>query len=243
MNQLNISRLGLFIRRQAVLNVSSLWVSLGAISGVLIIITLLVAVFSPYNLESLKGLYMTVLYISGLIFTSKVFAELHKPQKAYALLTLPVSNLEKTLGAWIISSPVFIIIYLVFIFLIISISSMIVGSASALVNFFDQDTWRPIAVYMVIQPIFLLGASTFRGNNFLKTVFSIFLFNVVVSVFAGLLVYILFEGGSLHQGSVSPDFISFATDTVVPVISFMFWYLLAPFMLLVSYFKLKERQV
>ncbi|MDQ3192149.1 MAG: hypothetical protein M3Q58_11210 [Bacteroidota bacterium] len=243
MYQLTLSRLGFFIRRQAVMNVQSLWIALGAISGFLIVITVLVAYIAPYNLGSLKGLYITVFYFAGLIFTSRIFSELNKPQKSYNLLTLPVSNLEKIAGAWIVTSPVFTLIYLLFIFLIITISSFVAGHPIDAVHFFDQDTLRSIAVYMVIQPVFLLGACAFIGNNFLKTVFSIFLFSVIVAIFSSILVSIFFEGGNLNSSTMDPGFLTFIEDDFVPVISFLFWYILGPFMLVVSYFKLKERQI
>ncbi|HET6244804.1 MAG: hypothetical protein H0V01_05150 [Bacteroidetes bacterium] len=243
MYQLNMQRLGLFIRRQSIMNIKSFWIALGAISGFLTILTILIAYVNPYALENLKALYIVVFYFSGLIFTSKIFSELDKPQKSYSLLTLPVSNMEKMAGAWLITSPGFTMIYLLFIFLIISLSSLISGAEISLRYFFDLDTWRSVGVYLVIQTFFMLGACTFKGNNFLKTILSILLFCVLISIFSALTVSLIFKGGQVDSRTMDIGFTTYITDTFVPVISFLFWYLLGPFMLLVSFFKLKERQV
>jgi hypothetical protein len=66
---------------------------------------------------------------------------------------------------------------------------------------------------------------------------------MAVLIFAGLLFLLLFGTTSLHIENVSPEFQYFMTDVFTKVLSFLFWYVLAPFMLVVSYFKLKERQV
>lgn len=243
MNALYITRLGLFMRRQLTINIHSFWIALGAITGILILISILVAYFNPYELSSLQGLYMAVFYLGGFIFTSKIFYELHAPNRSYAFLTLPVSNLEKLIGAWLITAPLFILVYLLFIFIITSISSLIAGHSAVLVHIFNQDIWQSVANYLVLHSIFFLGACTFKGNNFLKTLLSIFLFMLAVGLFGGLLALLLFGGTNVQVENVSPEFQYFVTDVFAKIITYLYWYALAPFMLVVSYFKLKERQV
>ncbi len=243
MNTLHISRLGFFVRRQITINIHSFWIALGAIAGILFLISIVVAYFNPVGLSNLQGLYMVVFYFGGLIFTSKIFSELHTPHRSYALLTLPVSNLEKIIGAWLITAPLFILVYLIFIFIITSISSLVAGHSAALVYIFNEDLWRSVGNYLIVHSIFFLGACTFRGNNFLKTLLSMFLFILLISLFAGILGLILFGRFGFTIQEVSPEFQFFLTDVYSEVLKFIFYYLLAPFMLVVSYFKLKERQV
>ncbi|MDQ3394679.1 MAG: hypothetical protein M3512_11290 [Bacteroidota bacterium] len=243
MNTLNISRLGLFIRRQITINIHSFWIALGAIAGILFITSVAVAYFNPYDLSGLQGLYITAFFLGGLIFTSKIFSELHTPQKSYALLTLPISNLEKLIGAWLVTAPVFVLVYLMFIFIITSISSLIAGHSTALVQIFSREIWDSIGHYLVIHSIFFLGACTFKGNNFLKTLFAIFLFTMILALFAGLMFLIVFKSTHVQIDNVSPEFQYFITDVFAKYATYFYWYVLAPFMLVVSYYKLKERQI
>src|ERR1039458_4072484 len=94
-NRFNPTRLLNFIRRQAVLNFSSLMIASGAVFGVLLVISLLVGYFGPGNIPNLVNVYLVAFFLCGLVFTGKIFAELHIPQKSYAWLTLPVSTAEK----------------------------------------------------------------------------------------------------------------------------------------------------
>ncbi|MDQ3537007.1 MAG: hypothetical protein M3421_15425 [Bacteroidota bacterium] len=243
MNALHITRLGLFMKRQLTINIHSLWIALGALIGILLLISISVAYFNPQNLGGLQEVYITVFYLAGFMFTSKIFYELHSPNRSFAFLTLPVSNIEKLIGAWLITAPLFALVYLLFIFILTSISSLIAGHSSALEIIFNRETLESIGLYLVLHSIFFLGACTFKGNNFLKTLLWIFLFMMAVLIFAGLLFLLLFGTTSLHIENVSPEFQYFMTDVFTKVLSFLFWYVLAPFMLVVSYFKLKERQV
>lgn len=243
MNSLYITRLGLFVRRQVIINIHSFWIALGAIVGILLLISVLVSYFDPDDVASLQGLYLVVFHLGGYIFTSKIYSELHAPNKSYALLTLPVSNLEKIIGGWLITSPLYILVYIVFMFLLTSINSLIAGHTSAFAHIFSQDVLDSVKIYLVLQTVFFLGACTFKGNNFLKTLLSIFLFFMAVGAFTLILGLISFGGTSIHIENVSPEFQYFMTDVFTPVITFIFWYILGPFMLVVSYFKLKERQI
>ncbi|RDV11046.1 hypothetical protein DXT99_25595 [Pontibacter diazotrophicus] len=244
--ELNFKRLGFFLKRQLYLNFSSMWIAIGAILGLLLIISALFAYFNdnPDIVLNLRNLYLVVYMLGGYIFTSKVFDEMHAPQKSYMFLTLPVSAAEKLLAAWFITSPVYVVVAGLVMVLLSFISASLAGNVEAFPYLFDETFFNCVGVYMVTQAVFFLGATTFRSNNFLKTVLALIVVALLIAAYTGLLGYILFgnsgmrfEEGKANEFEKTAEFV---TNTVIP---FLFWFVFAPFLLLVSYFKLKERQV
>lgn len=244
-NNFSINRLHHFVLRQLTLNTYPALIAYGAVFGLLLIISLLTAYFNAGHIDNLKGLYLTVFMAGGFIFTSMIFSEMHTPQKSYAYLTLPVSASEKLIGSWLLSSPVFIVVFSVSIFIIGLISGAVANRPQFSMELFDHDYFIVVAVYLVTQTIFFLGAVYFRKNNFLKTLLALFALAAVLSAYSGLIFWILF-GNNMEGMNENVSFgtfkgtIEFLAEQVIP---FIFWYLLGPFMLVVSYFRLKERQV
>jgi len=221
-----------------------MWMVMAATVGVLLIISMWFVYFNrnPYNLFDLRNLYLVVFMVGGYIFTSKVFDEMHAPQKSYMFLTLPVSAPEKLLAAWLITSPVYVVVFGLLMLLLSFFSSAAGGNLDVLPHLFDNQFFNCIKVYLVTQAVFLLGATAFRGNNFLKTLLALILAAFAIAAYAGGLGYLLFWDGT-HQvrlGGEQRDITEYIFTKGIPM---LFWWLLAPFLLLVSYFKLKERQV
>ena len=239
-----MKRLGFFLRRQLYLNFSTMWIAIGAVLGLLFIISALFAFFNrePETVLNLRNLYLVVFMLGGYIFTSKVFDEMHAPQKSYMFLTLPVSAAEKLLAAWLITSPVYVVVAGLIMLLLSFFSSLLAGSMEAFPYLFDKAFFNCIGVYMVTQAVFFLGATTFRSNNFLKTLLALIVVALLITAYTGGLGYLLFGQGNhrLEPNSELKDTAEFIFTKVIPM---LFWWLFAPFLLLVSYFKLKERQV
>jgi hypothetical protein len=242
-NEINLNRLSYFISRQATLNFHPVLIAAGAIFGLLLVISLLVAYFNPEDLGNLKGLYQSVYFIGGYILTSKIFYELNSPQRSYFLLTLPVSTLEKIIGSWVLTSLGYTIIYGVFIFLISLITTLVSGGYNFLADIYDRQYFTEIGIFLVTQSIFFLGACYFRNNNFLKTLLAVIIFVLIIGIYSGSLGWLLFSGEKENDLNVSGDF-KLSTERFAELASHIFfWYVFAPFMLVVSYFSLKERQV
>ena len=116
------------------------------------------------------------------------------------------------------------------------------------VNLFDHKALITYANYLVIQPIFLLGAIYFRKMNFLKTVLALILVGFSIALYSGLLtgLAVWINGGNHTFGKIDHYNIT-NNDAVIHFIvvnaKILYWGLTAPFFLLVSYFSLKERQV
>lgn len=226
------------------MNVSTMWIAIVAIVGVLLVISGLTAVNSPTKIQNLVPLYLLVLYVGGYIFTSKIFSEMHSPQKSYAFLTLPVSTAEKLIGALLIVVPVYLIIALAGILILSFTSGLVAGQPMLIPSLTSTEFIYPIGVFLVTQTFFFLGAVAFRGNNFLKTLLALFVIAIVIGGYSAGLGYLLFGGGEFNMGAgTASEFKDTAEFIFKDVVPFLFWYVLGPFLLVVSYFKLKERQV
>lgn len=241
---LDLKRLSYFTKRQLYLNMGALWMALAAVVGALLIISALFAYFKsnePQTLVGLRNLYLVVFFIAGFIFTSSVFNEMNSPQKSFTFLTLPVSTTERLVGAWFISSPVFIVVFGVCMALLAFISCLIADRADVFQHLFDRPVIICLQVFIVTQTIFFLGSCTFVGHNFLKTLLTLFVIVLIVGTYSAGFGYLLF--GKDGPGSIDQEFKDTAEYIFTKVLPFVFWYLLAPYLLVVSYFKLKERQV
>jgi hypothetical protein len=243
-NTFDINRLSKFVQRQVALNAPPMLIAAGAVFGTLLIVSILTGYYGPENMEGLLGFYVFVFFLGGFILTSNIFSELHSPQKSYFYLTLPVSATEKLAGSWILTSPIYVIVFSIVAYLIYLIPTLMVGNQYPVPTFFGPDYLRIVATYLVIQTIFFLGAAYFRKYNFLKTLLSVFLLQIGIGLYAGLLFWLLFNGGKVQgQDIENTGFKSFVENTVPQIAHIFFWYILGPLMLVVSYFSLKEREV
>jgi hypothetical protein len=246
-NNFDISRMLHFTKRQLILNISSMWIAFGAVFGTLLFISILEAYFAPLELLKVHNLYITVMFIAGYFFSSRIFSEMNRPQKTYLFLTLPVSTAEKLLGSWLVSGPLFAAVFSAMSWLIYELGKMIAGvqHPSLDVEFnslFSSEYWRTAGIFLVTQTIFFLGACTFKGNNFLKTLLTLFIVTVIISLYSGMVARLILHG-ALNTADLSPGFRE-GSEEVIPVVwRVFFWYVFGPFMLLVSYFKLKEREI
>jgi hypothetical protein len=241
----NINRLSNFVQRQVSLNLPPMLIAAGGVFGLLLVVSLFTAYFNPEGVRELKGFYLAAFFIGGFIFTSRIFSELNSPQKSYFYLTLPVSTLEKVIGSWVLSSPVYVVVFSIGILIIYLITGLIAGGNYASIpDMFDRHYFQAMGAFMVTQTVFFLGAAYFRNYNFLKTLLALFILQVIIGSYGGLLGWMLFGGNNnIDPVDFSGSFQYFVEHTVPQIAHVFFWYLLAPFLLVVSYFSLKERQV
>ncbi len=248
----SLKRFYLLSRRQILSNTMSLLIAFGAVAGVLLIISLLVAYFNPENLNNLTGLYFAVMFIGGYIFSSNMFNELHTAPKSYNYLTLPVSTTERLVSAWAISAFLFPAIALIAMALMVFLANLIMNLTLDLAPFqgiFSRGSFQAVKVYFITQSVFLLGAAYFRKNNFLKTLLALFVISMIINIYMGITGYIMFSEWDMSmQVNISEDGSYPAIENLflrqIPAVaSFVFNYVTVPFFLVTTWFSLKERQV
>ena len=247
----DLNRLKNLLIRQISVNYRTWLIATGAITGFVMFVGTLNLIFDVENLdaESIFGFVLPVFFIGGFIFTSMIFSELHSPHRGYLYLMLPASALEKLVSAWLVTSVLYVLFASCIIWLInlyfIFIAEVFTTKYVELVNLFSFDILKIFGIYMVFQSIFFLGAVYFRKINFLKTILSGFVFVVIITVYSGLLSKLLFGSASFdNKTALDISSMNYTAEHVLkPLAEYLFWFALAPFFLIVSYFRLKERQV
>ncbi len=234
-------RLVQFMRRQAAMHQQPALIAAGAVLGALLVISLLVGVFNRNDVPDLRGLYHAVFFLGGYVFASQVFGELHSPQRSSTYLTLPVSTAEKLVGSWLLVSVGYVVVYWAVIFLIYTVANLVADWPHDPQQLFDGDFFRSVGSFLVTQTIFFLGACYFRKNNFLKTLFALFVVALVVGLYTGGLAWlVLNKDGNINFSHNDPG--EQIGETIGQIADAFFRYVFGPFMLIVSYFRLKERQ-
>jgi len=251
-NTFSISRLFLLGKRQVLGNLSGLLIAFASFAGTLLVISLISGYSNPASLEKLAPLYYVVLFIGGYVFTSTIFAEMSTPQRSIPFLTLPVSKLERLVNAWLLTAILFPVLALLIYALIVFLAHLILGvplTATALSIVWSKSALNVVMIYVITQSVFLFGAIYFRKHNFIRTLLSLFVFQIVISIFMAFIVYLLFgkfqfsEEVLVQQSNLSPAMERFFTYTLVEIAKFGFYYLMVPFFLMLTWFGIKERQV
>jgi hypothetical protein len=240
----DISRMVNFIKRQTALNASSTMIGALATFGALLVVSGIYGYFFPHAVTTLIHIYLVTFYIVILVFTSKIFDELHNPQKGYAYLTLPVSTAEKLWGSWILSAPVFTVLFSGICIVLYFLACLMGGRMEAFHKIFDLDNIEGVGIFIIIQSIFFLGAIYFKKNNFMKTVATLIIFWLAIAAYIRLLTWPFGLNHTHIYGNINnDDLMKFRDFMMLWVRDVGFYTLFGPFMLLVSYFRLKERQI
>jgi hypothetical protein len=194
-----------------------------------------------------------VLMAGGLIFSSMAFKETHETGNDMRYLTLPCSNLEKTLSKFIMTTVCYVILSMIIYFLVTMIAAgftlLVFGKNHVLFNPFDRTTLRVTGIFLVIQSIFVFGSVYFKRMAFAKTILSVIGVVIILSLVSGLIytifhIDIFLQTGFKNFASMGPGFDpGFFVDFFKTVPGIIFWCLLAPFFWVVTYFRLKEKEV
>lgn len=256
-NIFSITRFGHLIKRYFVLNFRQLLIENLAAIGFLGIVGGLTLHHTQQSGHQVLVIWFYLLMIvGGLIRTSNVFSELHKPEKSIQFLTLPASSFEKLLSAWLNTTVLFTIISIVAFHIAYPLSMLFSAwwfkTSVEWVNIFEYEIWKVIIGYFLIHTIFLFGSVYFKGKNFFKTIFSLFVLFLVFSIYHSLvgsaamheITTLLFEENSVDPSEVisAPGLEEYVNSTLQPIMKALFYYILPTFFLVLSYIKLKERE-
>ena len=185
----------------------------------------------------------------GLFLTFAIFREANNKQLNHFYLSLPISPLEKLLAIWFATSILYTILFSVFTMIIgqlaIATGSMLSKVEFHLLPMFSENYWSVIKSYVIIQPLFLLGAIAFNKNRLGKTIFWVLILVIGFAVLNGILCFTV-NDGAVDMFS-SEQFDSNAFDLAIKDFSSIgswFWgIIMGPIMLLAAYFKLTEKEV
>ncbi len=245
----SIKRASLLLQRHILYNLKTYMISFAAVGGILIFISLM-------NTWSEGGQFQEVVFhtlgqvfffIGGALITSNIFKEIGSKHRGWFYMMLPANPSEKLLSYWLLTSVGYALVASV----ALSVASLV---ASLFTTMFFKTTFyvfNPLESqhltlalhYCIVQSVFFLGAVYFEKNNFLKTILSVFLFQMALAIIGGIIGKIVFGDWNIEASSFNLESEGLFT-TIIPNVARIFYYgLMVPFFLTVSYFRLKEREI
>jgi hypothetical protein len=248
--ELNFKRvIGLIVRDYAE-NSKSFRTTVLAIIGIFVFIKSISSLGAQVvNFGGMVSSLYVAMFIGGFIYTASIFKEIHHSPRAYRFLTLPASNFEKFLYGWMLTSPLFIVVS----FIIINVIALLVGIVLYMfgkeIGNFDiianNGFGKVSLTYIFSQPIFLVGATYFKKNQFFKTILSVIVILTGIGIVSSLYGYLLFGSLDMNEAFMHSNF------DFVSRFKFNFngqpfhwtFYLLGPICLLIAYFRLKETEI
>ena len=140
--------------------------------------------------------YGAMLYIWGVIASSRAFAELHDKTRNEAYLLIPASTIEKTLArllAVTVGLTVYLLIFTTAVSLLIEgLYRLFAGASVGIFNPLVPEILPLITGYLFVQSFFFLGAAWFRKRHFIKTALVITLTGIVLVLFTLLALRVVF---------------------------------------------------
>jgi len=273
MNQFfSFQRFALLVAKHWADNKKRYILSVLAFMGVLIawfIFMMLTEVDAPLSAEVQRMTYFFALFTLGSFYASQYFRDLGTRSKGINFLMVPASAFEKILCSLLFTFILFFIVFTAVFYavdaLMVTVANSIYGGREGAVaapvsnvfdlvvlKFNDDTTVNLLCFYFSVQSAFLLGSIYFEKYSFIKTVISGF-----IACFLLFCVLIFFSEKLLPDGDYLMGFLTTyrvyvdgVNDRIVQVPSwigellrFMLIYGAAPFLWLVTYFRLKEKQV
>lgn len=254
-NIFNFRRFLLLLRNDLFRNYRTLLIGAGTVAAIYFISVLPQIFFSPADIsyEFHIGFFPTALFIAGFILSAGVFAEIHRPQKNTAFFMLPATIFEKFTSRLLLTTVVFVPIGIAF-YILLNLLSLLISMIFSdwgfpILNPFDHDMLLVVAIYLVTQSLFLFGSSYFKKHAFMKTGVSLFALAVILGIYASIVFRIVygdfFHGMRFFDQHVFSDVSVFENfgETLLTIVKYLFWIVLAPFFWILSYLRLREKEV
>jgi len=203
------------------------------------------------NYTAMVILVYVAWFCGGFWFSSSIFREMHNPGSGYRFLTLPATNEEKLVYAWLLTSPLVIVIAIIAMyvvaFLTASFCTVFLNIRYSGLNIFEYGFGHMVLLYLVLQPVFLLGATLFRKIQFFNTILWIGIIGIATQILTWIFTFFIFF--PVREYSFDSNFFriiwntDYFTGIFWPGIKILFWYVMAPFFILLTYFRLKETEI
>jgi hypothetical protein len=268
----NLNRFGLYIKKHLIDNYRLYAMSLVVLFALLLIVVVITYLtgdnFRHYN--NLIPMYCIGIILSGMIFTSAAFSEFSTKPKGVDYLMLPASHFEKFITVFLFTTVGFLLVYhLAFYVMFLCLDQIaMLRSGQHMINDLNTDRgilrigyFYPCFIWLLLQSIFLLGASYFEKYSFLKTIFLTIIVLFALFLLNAVFVKILFGNNLVEWFAHAPMFAVmvknelaspnqfnevkqlFLPRTMQDILGFAGKYLLIPFFWVVAYFRLKDKEI
>ena len=250
----NPQRMWWVLKRDFLTSLRPALIVFGGFFGVLLIInTLMVWSMDANDMDENFHLvfYALTMYGGGAILTSRAFGELHRPLSRISFLNLPASTFEKLLSMFLLTAVgyglLIWLVYPLYVLIVNGFTDAIFGRYMSPISWTDTWVLFHLRLYLVVNSVFLLGAAIFNRFVLPKTLISILVIEILLFALGMLILRIVFidveDLFNSRPPQPSKSFINFAENTLWSWAQQFFWWLVAPFFWVVTYFKLKEREV
>ncbi|MBS1611088.1 MAG: hypothetical protein JSS70_20510 [Bacteroidetes bacterium] len=252
-----------------------------AITGIILIWFLFNIIMDQYRsmgFGTQVGTYFVGLFIVGCLYASTLFSDLASRPKGINYLSLPASQLEKTLCALLYGVVIFFTAYTIVFYIADIIMVKIANEVSYVYwqkNHTAGDVFVPEKVvnilhledmsakkinigfffllgYFAVQSAYILGSVYFTRFSFIKTTVSLLVLGLFIIIFVGKVLnvfmpdgnfyggitsYRLYEGGEMSEKIIRlPEWVGVTT-------LFLLKYAFAPIFWIVTYFRVKEKEI
>lgn len=169
------------------------------LAGVILIASLIS--FEPAEMAQQFYLswYGGMLYIWGIIASSRAFGEIHDKARNAAWLLIPASAVEKTVArllAVTVGLSVYLLLFTTLVALLVAgIHRLLPATGPGVFNPLDPRLWPAITGYLFVQSFYFLGAAWFRRRHFIKTSLVIVLAGIGFGLFVLLTLWVVFAPG------------------------------------------------
>lgn len=223
----------------------------------------------PMGREVQTATYFFALFAVGTFYASQYFSDLGSRPKGINFLLVPASTFEKLLCGLLYSVLLFFVVFTASFYLvdvlIVSLAKTFSGTTGAggkpvVVNVFDiismpfnaDTTLNFLFFFFSVQAAFLLGSVYFEKYSFIKTIISGFVAGFTLFLFLyffneellprGDYAKGFFTGYRVHMDGVNDRLVQIP-EWIGEVFRFLLMYALPPFLWIVTYYRLKEKQV
>lgn len=248
---MSLRRVALLLRRSAAYNRRQHASKLAMVLAVPVVGALLEGVVEYFRETGeantgFDGLALFLALAYGLYLTSMLFRELDSAKQGWMYLTLPAGPGEKIAAAWIESMVVYPLVFTAAIWLSsllgASLLEWLFGNSYVPFNPFRAEYLRMLGLYIVAQHLYFFGAITFRNSHFTKTTLMILAALTALGVWLVSLVlcaqlFYDFRDFSTHGFDVT------WMDAGGRAGWFFATHAVPALCVVVSYFKLREREV
>lgn len=206
-------------------------------------------------IHTIKVYYFIGLYILAAAFAGYSFPAFRKKEKAMNYLLLPVSNMEKFLSYFTLSTIGFFVVYtiLFYLFYLLLFFFISFNLSGDLIMF--PFSFRYILNYFIafinINALFLLGATIFKRTPPFLTIVVFSLAQIVLFIIIALFMNI-YDINNLFTHSEQGNYIAKSGDHIgvriddngiYKVLKFLTYYGVAIFFWFIAYLKIKEKEV
>ncbi|MDT0605508.1 hypothetical protein [Croceitalea rosinachiae] len=248
-NEYSIQRVLNHIKRDLYLLKGTLLTGMLVAIGTLFLLLLLNMIWDKeLSTGEFSGIFGFIYFILGIVLTFSIFKEIHNRNTNQLYLTLPISPLERLTAIWLTTMVFYTVAFSILGFVIgefaIVFGSLFLGADYTPLVPFSQNYWGIVKAYFFIQPLFMLGAISFKKNRVGKTILCLILVAIVFAIFNMMLYGVLnYDYAVFNNEPLGTEAMEKAKNEFSLGGKWLLMMILGPITLLVTYLKLVEKEV